>query len=127
MSQRQQLERLMEIDRQIRAGLYPNAERIAQKLEVSKRVIYLDKAFMVNRLGTPGLGGYLSESLNLLVAPVGKFWSIFTQVQRTHKLIIGHCVQVCHCHWIVDINTHRLCNAEVAWPIESAVINFSVG
>lgn len=53
MSQRQQLERIMEIDRQIRAGLYPNAERVAKALEVSKRVIYTDKAFMLNRLGAP--------------------------------------------------------------------------
>lgn len=53
MSQRQQLERIMEIDRQVRAGLYPNAEQIAEALEVSKRVIYADKAFMVNRLGAP--------------------------------------------------------------------------
>jgi predicted DNA-binding transcriptional regulator YafY len=53
MSQRQQLERIMLIDSQIRAGAYPNAERIAKKLEVSKRVIYQDKAFMAARLGAP--------------------------------------------------------------------------
>ncbi len=53
MSQRQQLERIMEIDTQIRGGLYPNAEKIARKLEVSKRVIYQDRNFMVNRLGAP--------------------------------------------------------------------------
>ncbi|HVN56606.1 MAG TPA: WYL domain-containing protein [Anaerolineaceae bacterium] len=53
MSQRQQLERIMEIDAQIRAGLYPNAARIAAKLEVSPRVIFQDKAFMLNRLGAP--------------------------------------------------------------------------
>ena len=53
MSQRQQLERIMLIDAQIRGGLYPNAERIAKELEVSKRVIYQDKAFMANRLGAP--------------------------------------------------------------------------
>ncbi len=53
MSQRQQLERIMLIDNQIRAGAYPNAERIAEKLEVSKRVIYQDKAFMAARLGAP--------------------------------------------------------------------------
>src|SRR5574337_473846 len=53
MSQRQQLERIMEIDRQIRAGLFPNAEKIASMLEVSKRVIYQDKGFMRDRLGAP--------------------------------------------------------------------------
>ena len=53
MSQRQQLERIMEIDAQIRGGLYPNAGRIARKLEVSKRVIFQDKKFMLERLGAP--------------------------------------------------------------------------
>jgi predicted DNA-binding transcriptional regulator YafY len=45
MSQRQQLERIMEIDRRIRAGEYPNAERMAQLLEVSRRVIFNDRDF----------------------------------------------------------------------------------
>lgn len=53
MSQRQQLERIMEIDGQIRAGLYPNAKSIAGKLEVSTRVVYQDTAFMRDRLGAP--------------------------------------------------------------------------
>ncbi len=53
MSQRQQLERIFEIDRRIRAGEYPNAAGIAEKLEVSKRVIYTDRAFMLDRLGAP--------------------------------------------------------------------------
>jgi predicted DNA-binding transcriptional regulator YafY len=53
MSQRQQLERIMRIDARIRAGSYPNAARIADELEVSKRVIYQDRNFMVNRLGAP--------------------------------------------------------------------------
>jgi predicted DNA-binding transcriptional regulator YafY len=53
MSQRQQLERIFEIDRQIRAGLYPKAEGIAAKLECSRRVIFEDRRFMVDRLGAP--------------------------------------------------------------------------
>ncbi len=53
MSQRQQLERILEIDRQIRAEAFPNADRIAAQLEVSKRVIYNDKRFMLERLGAP--------------------------------------------------------------------------
>ncbi|MBV9468900.1 MAG: WYL domain-containing transcriptional regulator [Abitibacteriaceae bacterium] len=53
MSQRQQLERLMEMDRQIRSGHYPNARSLAQSLEVSPRVIYQDRKFMVERLGAP--------------------------------------------------------------------------
>ncbi len=53
MSQRQQLERIFEIDRQIRAGLHPNARRLARCLEVTSRVIYKDREFMVDRLGAP--------------------------------------------------------------------------
>jgi predicted DNA-binding transcriptional regulator YafY len=53
MSQRQQLERIMEIDRRIRQGEYPNADRMAEILEVSRRVIYNDRSFMIYRLGAP--------------------------------------------------------------------------
>lgn len=53
MSQRQQLERIFEIDRQIRAGLYPRAEDIAAKMECGRRAIFDDKRFMVDRLGAP--------------------------------------------------------------------------
>lgn len=53
MSQRQQLERIMEMDRRIRAGGYPNAESMAEVLEVSRRVVFNDREFMINRLGAP--------------------------------------------------------------------------
>ena len=53
MSQRQQLERIMEIDRRIRQGEYPHADRMAELLEVSRRVIYNDRSFMIYRLGAP--------------------------------------------------------------------------
>lgn len=53
MSQRQQLERIMEIDRRIRDEEYPNADRLARSLEVSRRVIFIDRDFMINRLGAP--------------------------------------------------------------------------
>ena len=53
MSQRQQLERIMEIDRRIREGMYPNADKMAEILEVSRRVIYNDRSFMIYRLGAP--------------------------------------------------------------------------
>jgi len=53
MSQRQQLERIFEIDRRIRAGLHPNAHQLAQALEVTSRVIYKDREFMLDRLGAP--------------------------------------------------------------------------
>jgi predicted DNA-binding transcriptional regulator YafY len=53
MSQRQQLERIFEIDRQIRVGLYPNADKLAQELECSRRVIFKDREFMLDRLDAP--------------------------------------------------------------------------
>jgi len=53
MSQRQQLERIMEIDRHIRVGQFPNADKMAEILEVSRRVIYNDRSFMIYRLGAP--------------------------------------------------------------------------
>ena len=53
MSQRQQLERLMEIDRRIRDGEYPNADKMAKILEVSRRVIFTDRDYMINRMGAP--------------------------------------------------------------------------
>jgi len=53
MSQRQQLERIMEIDRRIRDGGYPNPNQLAKDLEVSRRVIFVDRDFMINRLGAP--------------------------------------------------------------------------
>ncbi len=53
MSARQQLERILEIDRQIRAGNYPNACRLARELEVSERTIYQDRQFLLERLRAP--------------------------------------------------------------------------
>lgn len=53
MSQRQQLERIMEIDRRIRDGAYPNPNQLAKDFEVSRRVIFVDRDFMINRLGAP--------------------------------------------------------------------------
>ena len=53
MSQRQQLERIMEIDRRVREGEYPNADKMAEVLEVSRRGIFNDRSFMIYRLGAP--------------------------------------------------------------------------
>jgi len=53
MSGRQQLERIMEIDRQVRAGLCPNARSLAQVLEVNERTLYQDRQFLIDRLGAP--------------------------------------------------------------------------
>lgn len=47
------LERIIYIDQQIRARRYPSAATLAQHFEVSKRTIYEDRTFMVERLGAP--------------------------------------------------------------------------
>jgi predicted DNA-binding transcriptional regulator YafY len=52
MSESQQLERILEIDRQIRAGMYPDADSIAAKFETGRRVIFKDREFLL-RLGAP--------------------------------------------------------------------------
>ena len=53
MSQRHQLERIFEIDRQIRAGRYPNADKLAAEMEWSRSTIYEDRKFMIDRLRAP--------------------------------------------------------------------------
>ncbi|MDM8529380.1 hypothetical protein QUF58_14390 [Anaerolineales bacterium HSG24] len=50
MSQALRLERIFEIDRQIRAGLYPKAEDLMEQFECGRRVIFKDRAFMIDRL-----------------------------------------------------------------------------
>ncbi|MGC8879779.1 MAG: helix-turn-helix transcriptional regulator, partial [Anaerolineae bacterium] len=47
------LERIIHIDQEIRAGRYPSAATLAQRFEVSKRTIYADRTFMIDRLGAP--------------------------------------------------------------------------
>jgi predicted DNA-binding transcriptional regulator YafY len=47
------LERIARIDMEIRAGHYPNAQSLSAQFEVSKRTIYDDRTFMVDRLGAP--------------------------------------------------------------------------
>ena len=48
-----QLIRIFEIDRQIRAGLYPRAEDISVRLQCSRRTIFLAKRFMTEHLAAP--------------------------------------------------------------------------
>jgi predicted DNA-binding transcriptional regulator YafY len=52
MARYQQLERIIEIDRQIRDHKYPNADSLAKELETGRRVIYKDREFLL-RLGAP--------------------------------------------------------------------------
>lgn len=47
-------ERIIWIDREIRAGRYPNARKVMERFELrGKRTAYDDRAFMINRLGAP--------------------------------------------------------------------------
>lgn len=48
-----QWERIVWIDSQIRQGKYPNADKVAEVFEVSRRQAFLDRAFMEERLGAP--------------------------------------------------------------------------
>jgi predicted DNA-binding transcriptional regulator YafY len=47
------LERIVVLDRAIRAGEYPNARTIADRLEVSHRTVQRDLVFLRDRLGAP--------------------------------------------------------------------------
>ncbi|HEX8237986.1 MAG TPA: WYL domain-containing protein [Abditibacteriaceae bacterium] len=53
MPKRDTLRRIIEIDRQIRAGSYPHPDALATELEVSRRVIFNDRAYLVNVLRAP--------------------------------------------------------------------------
>lgn len=47
------LERIIHLDQQIREGLYPNADTLAVHWEVSRRVIFSDRKFLLERLRAP--------------------------------------------------------------------------
>ncbi|MDW8352017.1 MAG: WYL domain-containing protein [Anaerolineae bacterium] len=96
MSQRQQLMRIMEIDRQVRAGKYPNADSLARDLEVSRRVIYNDRRYMIHQLGAPlatdrARGGwYYTEpaySLPNVMITQGELLAFFLSVELAQRYI----------------------------------------
>ena len=96
MSQRQQLERIMEIDRRIREGAYPNAETMAESLEVSRRVIFNDRSFMIHRLGAPiafdrERGGWFytekTWSLPGIYVTQGELMAFFLSLEITKRYI----------------------------------------
>jgi len=96
MSQRQQLERIMEIDRRIREGEYPNADKLADILEVSRRVIYIDRSFMIYRLGAPiefdrDRGGwyYTDKTWNLpgIYVTQGELMAFFLSLEIARRYI----------------------------------------
>lgn len=96
MSQRQQLERIFEIDRSIRAGEYPNADRLAERLETSRRAIFKEREFMINRLGAPieynrERGGwyYTTETWTIpnIMVSEGELLAFFLSVEVARRYI----------------------------------------
>lgn len=96
MSQRQQLVRIFEIDRQVRAGKYPNATSLARDLGVSKRVIYNDRAYMIDQLRAPLAtdrqrgGWYYTEpaySLPNVMATQGELLAFFLSVELAQRYV----------------------------------------
>ena len=69
-------ERIIWIDREIRAGRYPNAHKVQERFELhSTRVVYEDRAFMINRLGAPIEydrihGGWYYKDLNYFLPSI---------------------------------------------------------
>lgn len=53
MPKRDQLRRLMEIHRRVRAGEFPHPNQLATDLEVARRVIFNDRAYLINVLHAP--------------------------------------------------------------------------
>lgn len=96
MSGRQQLERIMEIDRQIRAGMYPNPRKLAQELEVSERTIYQDRQFLIDRLHAPLAfdrrrgGWYYTDSTWVLPSAVvteGELLAFFLSIEVARRYL----------------------------------------
>lgn len=96
VSQRQQLARIIEIDRQVRARRFPNAASLARDLEVSKRVIYNDRAYMMDRLRAPLAtdrvrgGWYYTEPAYVLpnvMATQGELLAFFLSVELAQRYI----------------------------------------
>jgi predicted DNA-binding transcriptional regulator YafY len=53
LASRPPLRRLLDIDRLLRAGRYPNARGLAAELEVSRRTLYRDLDFLRDSWGAP--------------------------------------------------------------------------
>jgi predicted DNA-binding transcriptional regulator YafY len=96
MSQRQQLERILEIDLQIRAGKYPNADRLASALGVGRRVIFNDREFMLDRLGAPieydrSKGGWFytdqTWTLQNIMVTEGELLAFFLSLEVARRMV----------------------------------------
>ncbi len=96
MSQRHQLQRILEIDRSIRSGQFPNADSLSAELEVGRRVIFNDRRFMVDQLGAPiefdkqrGGWRYASETYALpsTLVTEGELMAFFISVEVAQRYL----------------------------------------
>lgn len=94
MPKRDQLRRLMEINQRIRAGEFPHPDQLATDLEVSRRVIFNDRAYLVNVLGAPlgfhkeRRGWYYTEASYTLPAAVitrGELLALLLAVEAAQR------------------------------------------
>ena len=95
---RPQLERILEIDRRIRNGEFPNAESLSVDLEVGRRVIFNDRKFLLERLRAPlafdrtRRGWFYSEEAWVLPATMvtqGELLAFFLSVEVARRNMGG--------------------------------------
>lgn len=96
MSQLQRLERCMEIDRRIRDGQYPNPNQLAEHFGVSRRAIFDDRTFMIDRMGAPiefdrdRDGWYYTDetwSLASVIVTEGELLAFFLSVEISKRYL----------------------------------------
>ena len=96
MSQLQRLERCMEIDRRIRDGQYPNPNQLAEHFGVSRRAIFDDRTFMIDRMGAPiefdheREGWYYTDetwSLASVIVTEGELLAFFLSVEISKRYL----------------------------------------
>ena len=95
---RSQIDRVLKIDRSIRAGEYPSAEGLAATLGVSRRVVFSDRKFLVEQLGAPlefdrtRGGWYYSEATWVLPTTMvtqGELLAFFLSVEVARRNLGG--------------------------------------
>jgi predicted DNA-binding transcriptional regulator YafY len=137
MSQQQQLVRIFEIDRQVRAGRFPNAQSLAERLEVSRRVIYKDRAYMIDQLHAPlatdrQRGGWFytdsAYTLPNIMATQGELFAFFLSVEVAQRYmgtafqepllsVLGKLSQTLKGDISIDLETLRLHYSFVPPPL----------
>lgn len=95
---RPQIERILLLDRLIRDRQYPSADSMAAHFEISRRVVFNDRKFLVERLGAPlefdraRRGWYYSEPSWVLPATMvtqGELLAFFLSVEVARRNLGG--------------------------------------